>query len=121
MTLFTDIRTLDWSLSLDAAGEVVEDLADINQCIYIICTTIKGTDPMRPTFGCDIFGFLDKPVNSARASMIKAVAESIALWETRAQVSRITVSVDVATLTLKIEWVTKASQDIQTTKVTYGS
>lgn len=121
MTLLTQIPTKDWSLSIDTQGEVVQDLADIHQCIYIICTTQKGTDPLRPTFGCDIFSFLDKPVNTARAQIIKSVTEAIAIWEIRAEVKRITVAVDNAAINLKIEWVTKASISIQTTKVKYGS
>ena len=64
-----DIISADWSLMLDSTasqesltsgiGAVVQGFDDVNQCISIILTTPKGSDYLRPTFGCDIWRFTD--------------------------------------------------------------
>ena len=40
----------DKSIDLVNFGEMVDGLADIKQCWSIILMTVKGSDPMRPSF-----------------------------------------------------------------------
>ena len=120
MTALADIQSKDWSLSALVPGVVVEDLADIHQCILIILETVKGTDPLRPGFGCDIFKWIDKPVNVAIPNMIKEAALAINTWEPRVIVTKITPSIDVSTVTIRIEWETVSSAEVGSIQVTYG-
>ncbi|HKD77359.1 MAG TPA: hypothetical protein VKB76_17775, partial [Ktedonobacterales bacterium] len=70
-----DISSADWSLMLDSSslsgkpgsgiGNVVQGVADVNQCITIILTTPLGSDPLLPTFGCDLLSWIDRPVDVA--------------------------------------------------------
>lgn len=121
MTTLADIRSKDWALSMGGFGSVVEGLADIHQCILIILTTVKGTDPLRPEFGCDIFKWIDKPVNSAIPNMIKEIALAINTWETRVVVKKITPKIEGHQITFSIEWETVSSAQIGTIQVTYGN
>lgn len=104
-----DIKSKDWSISSAAAGEVVQGLNDINQCIAIIVSTVKGSDPLRPEFGCDIRQYLDKPTTNV-PRIIREVTEAIEVWETRIRVTKISAILDVSKVTLKIEW--KTATDI---------
>lgn len=90
-----DITSADWSLMLDATagggpgsgiGRVVQGIADVDQCIGIILTTPLGSDPLRPTFGCDIWQFVDAPVNTAGPGVVSAVTQAIMQWEPRVTV-----------------------------------
>jgi len=85
-----DITSADWSLALDqpgipgaGLGNVVQGVADVNQCIRIILTTPRGSDPLRPTFGADIWQYVDHPISSATPAIVREVTQAIALWEPR--------------------------------------
>jgi len=81
-----DIRAADWSLALDrhgGLGRVVEGIDDVNQAIEIILTTPKGSDPLRPTFGADLWQYIDFPMNSALAAIVREVTDAVTLWEPR--------------------------------------
>ncbi|HUN58021.1 MAG TPA: GPW/gp25 family protein [Candidatus Binataceae bacterium] len=86
----SDITSADWSLELDAPGRpgsgignVVQGLADVNQCVGIILTTPKGSDPLRPTFAIDLWEFIDYPINSLLAAVVREVTQALTLWEPR--------------------------------------
>jgi hypothetical protein len=104
MAILTEITEKDWGLSIETQGDVVQGISDINQCIYIILMTVKGTDPLRPDFGCDVFQWLDKPVNNAIPNMVKAVADAIKKWETRVIVTKVAAVLDGSTVKITIEW-----------------
>lgn len=85
-----DITSADWSLALDTQGvpgsglgNVAQGLADVNQCLWIILTTSKGSDPLRPTFGADVWRYIDAPINSAIPAIVREVTEAILRWEPR--------------------------------------
>ncbi len=78
-----DISSADWSLKLGALGEVVEGVADVDQCIAIILTTPKGSDPLRPTFGADIWRYIDVPIDIARPAVVRELVDALTLWEPR--------------------------------------
>jgi phage baseplate assembly protein W len=95
-----DIISADWSLMLDSTaaqeslasgiGAVVQGLDDINQCISIILTTPKGSDYLRPTFGCDLWQFLDSPLTLAVPHIVREVTEALTIWEPRINVLTVT-------------------------------
>src|ERR1700751_2925577 len=78
-----DITSADWSLKLGAIGQVVQGLADVEQCIAIILTTPKGSDPLRPTFGADVWRFIDYPANRALPAIVSELTQAITQWEPR--------------------------------------
>jgi phage baseplate assembly protein W len=92
-----DITSADWSLALDTParpgsgiGNVVQGVADVNQCVGIILTTPKGSDPLRPTFAADLWQFIDYPVNSLLAAVVGEVTRALTLWEPRIIIVSIT-------------------------------
>ncbi|MDO8433505.1 MAG: GPW/gp25 family protein [Candidatus Binatus sp.] len=85
-----DIRSADWSLKLDAIGEVVEGIDDVKQCLGIIATTPQGTDPLRPTFGSNIWRYLDHPIDRALPAIVSELTTAIARWEPRVTLVSVT-------------------------------
>jgi uncharacterized protein len=88
-----DITSADWSLMLDSPGQlgsgignVVMGVADVDQCIAIILTTPKGTDVLRPTFGTELWKYIDAPINQAGPAVVREVTQSITQWEPRVKV-----------------------------------
>lgn len=82
--------TPHWQLALGGDG-VAQQIADIHQCIRIILTTPKGSDPLRPEFGCDAGNYLDLPLDAARPHIVREARAALA-WEPRVTVSDVTVS-----------------------------
>jgi uncharacterized protein len=92
-----DITSADWSLELDKPGQpgsgignVVQGVADVNQCVGIILTTPRGSDPLRPTFATDLWQFIDLPINSVLPAVVKEVTQALTLWEPRITIVSIT-------------------------------
>jgi uncharacterized protein len=100
-----DISSADWSLMLDSSapvvfpgagiGNVVQGVADVNQCIGIILATPQGSDPLRPTFACDLWRWMDVPVTVARPALVREIVEAIMKWEPR--INLLSVTVDLVT------------------------
>jgi Bacteriophage baseplate protein W len=78
-----DITSADWSLKLGEIGAVVQGVADVDQCIAIILTTPKGSDPLRPTFGADIWSYIDYPIDEALPAIVREITAAITAWEPR--------------------------------------
>lgn len=92
-------------LASDRLGELVTDTQDVDQCIRIILTTPKGSDPHRPLFGSNLHLYIDYPVNSARPHIVREAVNALREWEPRIEVVKVTVSlVDVAALACEVEW-----------------
>jgi len=118
-----DIASADWSLQLDLSGapgsgigQVVQGTADVDQCIQIILTTPKGSDPLRPIFGADIWQYIDYPISAATPAIVREVTQAITLWEPRAELIGVSARpvVDDATpsgahLEVSIRWRLKLS------------
>ena len=110
-----DIVSADWSLLLDAnsitpvsgsgIGNIAQGIADINQCIGIIVSTPQGSDPLRPTFACDLWHLLDAPITIARPALVRDIVEAITRWEPRVRVLSVVVNlIAVSQLTITITW-----------------
>ena len=118
MTNLNEITYVDWQLKLNAIGEVSEGVDDINQCIAIILLTRKGSDPHRPTFGSDIYKYVDYPVNEAIPNIIRETTDAISLWETRINIDSVTAEINGTNITVKVEWTLKDSNASATAEVT---
>lgn len=104
-----DLRTLDaayWQPKVGELGAVVTGLDDINQCILTILLTPKGSDPLRPDFALNIFDYVDKPVNTVRAPLVRDVIAAITKWEQRVAVEAVTLEpqADLAGFILSVTW-----------------
>jgi uncharacterized protein len=86
-----DIKSADWSLALGAIDEVVQGIADVEQCLGIIVTTPRGSDPLRPTFGADIWRYIDFPISLALPSIVSELTSAITIWEPRVNLVSVTV------------------------------
>ncbi|MGI9158240.1 MAG: GPW/gp25 family protein, partial [Saprospiraceae bacterium] len=84
-----DIKSADWALATSGISQVVEGVDDINQCLAIITATKKGSDPFRPTFGSDIWDWIDRPLALALPNMKRAITEAVGTWEPRVVVTTI--------------------------------
>ena len=115
MTTLNDITYIDWQYKFNSIGGVAEGVEDINQCIAIILLTQKGTDPLRLTFGSDIYKYVDTPVNSAKANIIRESIDSIEKWETRIKIDSVTVEIIETQIKVKIQWSLKSSNKTQGT------
>ncbi len=128
-----DIQSADWSLMLDSSsqqsavsiqpgsgiGQVVQGVADINQCIGIILATPKGSDPLRPTFACDLWRWIDAPITVARPNLVREIVEAITKWEPRVRVLSVVIGlVGVSQLTITIVWQLKVDVSGQQQRLT---
>lgn len=113
-----NITSAYWQLELAKPG-IVQGLSDIQQCIYVICVTKKGTDPTRPEFGCGVYEYIDRPVNIAVPNMKKEIAKAISTYEPRVKIIKILHTVEVEHVTFQIEW--KFAEQTGITTVTYGN
>lgn len=93
-TKITDIKSVNWQFSVNKIGEISEGVDDLRQCIQIILTTTKGSDPLRPLFGSDIWRFIDTPVITAVANISAEIIDSIGKWESRIIIEKLTYNVD---------------------------
>ena len=94
MTNLNEITYVDWQLKLNTIGGVAEGADDINQCIAIILLTKKGSVPHRPTFGSDIYKYIDYPVNEATPNIVREATDAITMWETRIKINSIEVEIE---------------------------
>jgi phage baseplate assembly protein W len=124
----SDISSADWSLKLGAIGQVVQGLEDVEQCLAIIVTTPMGSDPLRPTFGADIWRYIDFPLNIAIPAIVSELTTAITIWEPRVTLISVTAapvndgrSQSGAHLEVSLNWQLKlggAPSPFQTTTVT---
>ena len=92
-TKIQDINAINWQLSNKNIGEIVSGINDIRQCMEIILTTHKGSLPLNPFFGSDIYKYVDKPVNTAVANISAEILEAITKWEQRIIIKKLLYSI----------------------------
>lgn len=122
MTQLPEIQSADWSPLLGEFGSVVEDLDDIDQCIRIILGTFKGSDPLRPLFGCDAWRWLDAPVDVALPNVVREVYAAIGMWEPRAEVVGVTLvpGDSESHWKIRVTWQPAGDDEQQITEVSNG-
>lgn len=89
MATINDIKSSAWQMSLKAPGLITQGLNDVRQCVQIILTTTKGSDPLRPLFGSDIYLHIDKPTNVAPALICAEILDCLGKWEPRIIIRRL--------------------------------
>jgi uncharacterized protein len=127
--VLSDIQSADWSLMLDAnsaassaqnatvagsgLGNVVQGIADINQCLGIILSTPQGSDPLRPTFACDLWKWIDAPITIARPAIVREIVQAVLKWEPRVRLLRVLVNLVAGTLqNLEIQMLWQLKVDV---------
>jgi len=106
MATLQQITSSFWQLSIRQAGDVVQGLADIQQCIQTILSTQRGSVCLLRTFGVDLMAFIGQPINTVKADLTRDIIEQIELFEPRATVERIaaTVQGDGSNLLVELTW-----------------
>lgn len=117
MTNLNEIKYVDWQLKLNTIGDVAEGINDINQCIAIILLTQKGSVPHRPTFGSEIYKYIDYPINSAKANIVRETIDAISEWETRIDIDEVIVNITNSKINIKIQWTLKDTTTTGNTEV----
>ena len=68
---------------------------NVERSIRLIIGTAYGERPMRPEFGCGIHDLVFEPVSVSLASRMRmAIEQSLARWETRADILGVSVTFD---------------------------
>jgi phage baseplate assembly protein W len=98
----SQIKSPIWTLSANGNGGIAEGLAAIRQCVSIILQTTKGTDPLRPEFGSDIYKYSDAPVNIAIPNIKKSIIDALNLWEPRIKVIDVRHELEISELTFSV-------------------
>jgi len=93
-TKLSDITAINWQISTGASGTVAQGIDDIRQCVQIILLTTKGSDPLRPLFGSDIWRHIDKPVKLSAALISAEIVDCLGKWETRIIINKIIYKID---------------------------
>lgn len=86
---------------LDLASEVT-GADDIRQSWKVILQTVKGSDPLRPDFGCGIFDYIGKPINQFTGEIIAQITKDLEKWEKRCVITSVKLSYNLGQITVKI-------------------
>ncbi len=107
----------DKSVDINISGVYVYGVDDIRQCWDLILNSVKGSDPLRPEFGCGIFDYVDKPVTDFVKSYPQIISD-LETWERRSSVSSVnhTVLTD-GVIQINISGVYTATGDIITASI----
>lgn len=101
----TNFKTPNWAIYRHDAAGVVTDEDEVNQTIVTICTTVPGSDPLRPEFGCNFLPCLDKPLTTAGPLLRSRITAALATWEKRIKIVSIDVAGDLnGVLTITLVW-----------------
>lgn len=79
--------TRNWQVSINDPTVRVEGAEDMAQCIYTILSTIPGSDPLRPTFGSQVYRYIDAPINKVEPRLVYEAITAIERWEKRVAVT----------------------------------
>jgi len=69
-----------WCISAKHYGTVLQGITAIRQRIDLTLTTSKGTDPMRPEFGTNIYLYQDGPINVSAVEGKKEILKALSIW-----------------------------------------
>ena len=98
-------RSKHWQLApLDVSDGVVQGYDDIEQCIFNILSTRKGTDVTRPEFGSNHFDYIDTPEDIFVPNAVREVVLAIQTWEKRAIIDKVELSGNAPEITMSVHW-----------------
>lgn len=81
--------TNDRSINQDDFSKEVLNFDDIKQCWKNILYTIPGTYPLLPTFGCDIWKYIDNPTSDSFGRARNVIIAALEKWEPRAKITNV--------------------------------
>lgn len=97
------LKSQDWTMDLDEFGTIVQGLDDIRQCVMVILRTIRGSDPLRPEFGTNIYKLIDQPINVAAPQIVAEIIDGITTWEPRVELKSVKYKIEEGHLTFDIQ------------------
>jgi phage baseplate assembly protein W len=105
-----DVKNSNWSKSINELGGIVEGYDDISQCMGIILTTVQGSVPGDPEFGCGIYTMTDRSASNV-GQMVKLMADALTKYEPRITIRKfvyelIVNEVGQYVVRFKINWTT---------------
>jgi len=101
-----------WQLAYGRMGEAVTGLEEIAQAVSLVVRTPVASVPGFPSFGCEAFGQLDRPITTAIPKMIQAVYLALRTWEPRIDVLRVGVTpVRLGSVIISVVWAPKGSAE----------
>lgn len=84
-----------WSMRVGRAepafGEIVSQIADLEQGIANLVFTPKGSVPTQPEKGCDLLPFMDLPPAVAIPNLLRELWEGLTAWHPRIVVEEVQV------------------------------
>jgi len=92
----------DYSINIADKTKYVVGVEDVKQSWAIILTTIPGSIPLQPTFGSNLFQYLDNPINKAFSNMANTIIKDLEKWEKRAKIKKVTKTIDGSTIKILI-------------------
>ena len=105
-----NIITASWQHKRNTIGEIVQDSADIKQCIKNILTTAKGSMPFMPEFGTDIIQAVGEKSPDAADIAIAIVSKELPVQEPRIEVNAVSFEYDeYGKVIIKINYTEKAT------------
>ena len=78
-----------WQIAGSNQDDPVCGVDDINLCIENILITRKGTDILRPQFGCNHFDYIDQPSDVAIPNMVREIYSALVEWEKRIVIEKV--------------------------------
>lgn len=108
---------LHWQCQLGVLGQIVTQLDDITQSLHLIATTPRGSVPLLPLFGSDIWQYLDQPIAQATPYVIRDLTLAIAQWEPRINVMQMMPRQLLSQLTVTIDYRLVADGTTQQTRL----
>lgn len=100
----TEISVQSAHWSFDRNGEIITDLADISQSLENLWRTPKGSDILRPDYGCELWQYIDYPVDLAALYMIRELVLATRKWEPRVIIQRITPDIEISHIRFKTQY-----------------
>lgn len=104
------IRNLHWQprvsrAGADTLGEIVTDIADVEQAINTIVLTEKGSVPTEPEKCTRLLPYIDRRPDFAIPNITREIFDAITAWEPRVVVERVAISaVDFAHWRFPVFW-----------------
>lgn len=90
MAAFSIPRTAHWQPAPSGSG-FLEGVDDVAQCITNILITPKGSRPLNPDFGSDVYLYIDYPINQARPHIVRESVDAVRKWEKRCSITTVDV------------------------------
>ena len=101
----TSPRSKHWQLApIEVSDGVVQGYDDIEQDIFNVLATRKGTDVTRPEFGSNHFDYIDTPEDIFVPNVVREVFLAVKTWVKRAVMDKVEFSGHAPEITMSIYW-----------------